>query len=296
MFDAEDSLILISVAQLYVAFSAQWHLRSLRRSRGEQVMVYFLKTFVAFSLIFSVWSNKPQHGTYVHLFEWKWPDIARECEEHLAPYGYDAVQISPPQEHIQGTQWWTRYQPVSYKLESRGGSRTQLIEMVRRCNAVGVAIYADAVINHMAGVGSGTGVAGSSYSEYRYPAVPYSPTDFHFCGRPNNVISNYSDAYEVRNCELVNLADLKMEINYVRDRIAGYLNDLLSIGVRGFRYDAAKHMAVNDLNAIRGKLQSAPYIFSEVIDQSSSEAIRASEYFGVGDVTEFRYGIELSKK
>lgn len=29
----------------------------------------------------------------VHLFEWKWSDIARECETYLAPHGYAGVQV-----------------------------------------------------------------------------------------------------------------------------------------------------------------------------------------------------------
>ena len=98
--------------------------------------------------------------TFVHLFEWSWPDVATECETFLGPKGYAAVQISPPTEHITGTQWWTRYQPVSYDLESRGGTRAQFIDMVNRCNAAGVEIYVDAVINHMAS-GAGTGNNGS---------------------------------------------------------------------------------------------------------------------------------------
>ena len=61
-------------------------------------------------------------------------------------------------EHIPGGQWWTRYQPVSYKLESRSGSRQQFISMVDRCKAAGVNIFVDAVINHMSGRGgSGEG-------------------------------------------------------------------------------------------------------------------------------------------
>ena len=62
----------------------------------------------------------------MHLFEWPWDAVARECEEFLGPKGYCGVQISPPMEHIQGSQWWTRYQPVSYKLESRSGNRGQV--------------------------------------------------------------------------------------------------------------------------------------------------------------------------
>eukprot|EP00438_Fugacium_kawagutii_P013750 Skav218826 [mRNA] locus=scaffold2959:41923:45728:+ [translate_table: standard] len=33
---------------------------------------------------------------FVHLFEWSWDDVAKECENWLGPKGYDAVQVSPP--------------------------------------------------------------------------------------------------------------------------------------------------------------------------------------------------------
>ena len=32
--------------------------------------------------------------TAVHLFEWKWTDIADECETFLGPYGYAGVQVN----------------------------------------------------------------------------------------------------------------------------------------------------------------------------------------------------------
>src|SRR5215208_242562 len=35
----------------------------------------------------------------VHLFDWRWADIANECEAVLGPAGVHAVQVSPPQEH-----------------------------------------------------------------------------------------------------------------------------------------------------------------------------------------------------
>ncbi|KPC82534.1 hypothetical protein ADL27_47480, partial [Streptomyces sp. NRRL F-6602] len=38
------------------------------------------------------------------------------------------------------------------------------------------------------------------------------------------------------------LADLDTGEPYVRDRIAAYLNDLLSLGVDGFRIDTVKHV------------------------------------------------------
>lgn len=35
----------------------------------------------------------PDRSTIVHLFEWKWKDIADECEKFLGPHGYGGVQV-----------------------------------------------------------------------------------------------------------------------------------------------------------------------------------------------------------
>merc|ERR1712168_860387 len=105
-----------------------------------------------------------QKQVIVHLFEWSHDSVADECINVLGPKGYCGVQVSPPNEHIQGGQWWTRYQPVSYKLESRSGNRGQFIDIVNRCKSAGVNIYVDAVVNHMTGHGgSGQGTGGSGY-------------------------------------------------------------------------------------------------------------------------------------
>jgi alpha-amylase len=76
--------------------------------------------------------------------------------------GFRAVQISPPMEHIVGSQWWTRYQPVTYNLTSRSGTEAELQNMITRCSNVGVGVIVDAVFNQMA-ADSGTGVAGSTF-------------------------------------------------------------------------------------------------------------------------------------
>ncbi|QPB85628.1 alpha-amylase [Pseudoalteromonas rubra] len=226
--------------------------------------------------------------TFVHLFEWSWQDIATECETFLGPKGYAAVQVSPPSEHITGAPWWTRYQPVSYQLESRSGNRAQFIDMVTRCKAAGVDIYVDAVINHMAH-GSGTGVAGSTFGDKHYPI--YSPQDFHETCAIND--ADYgNNAWRVQNCELVGLADLNTSASYVQNTLAGYLNDLVGIGVAGFRLDASKHMASSDIAAIMGKVSGDPLVFQEVIDQGG-QAVRADEYFANGLVTEFKYSTKL---
>jgi alpha-amylase len=240
-------------------------------------------------------ANPGARDVIVHLFEWPWASIASECTNVLGPNGFGAVQVSPPQEHVvlpgQGYPWWQDYQPVSYHLVSRRGNRAAFASMVQTCHAAGVKIYVDAVLNHMAGGAStGPGSDGSSYTQYSYPSVPYGVNDFHHCGRNgNDDIRSWTDRWEVQNCELVDLSDLATDTAYVRGKLTSYLNDLISLGVDGFRVDAAKHVAHADLQAIFGGLTSAPYIYHEVIEGGPGE-ISPTEYVSSGDVTEFRYG------
>jgi alpha-amylase len=247
---------------------------------------------------------------FVHLFEWRWLDVARECEVWLGPKGFAAVQVSPPTEHAivsnasTSYPWWQRYQPVSYRLDrSRSGTAAEFSEMVQRCRAAGVGIYVDAVINHMT-AGSGIGSAGGSYTKYDYPAVPWVVADFHTpCS-----IDSYNSATQVQGCELVGLSDLRTESETVRDRLAAYLVAMTQLGVAGFRIDAAKHIAPRDLDAIVTRVNAAataagrarPYVFLEVIN-NPGEAVTAQQYFGVGnasggasDVTDFLYGYRVT--
>ncbi|CAH1799689.1 unnamed protein product [Owenia fusiformis] len=251
----------------------------------------------------------------VHLFEWKWTDVALECERFLGPKGFCGVQVSPPNEHRVITDpsypWWQRYQPVSYLLHSRSGNKTQFRDMVDRCNAVGVRIYVDVVINHMGGH-KGIGSAGSSFDSNRllFPAVPFGPNDFSCCEcdackTASCNIESYSDAQQVRNCRLLGLIDLALARDEVRRKVAGYLNQLIDIGVGGFRVDAAKHMWPDDMKTLFASLHnlntkwfpigSRPFVAMEVIDNGEHEPIRASEYIQLGRVTEFKYGAHLGK-
>ncbi|MBM9618739.1 carbohydrate-binding module family 20 domain-containing protein [Streptomyces zhihengii] len=225
------------------------------------------------------------------MFEWKFDSVAKACTDSLGPAGYGFVQVSPPQEHIQGAQWWTSYQPVSYRIAGRLGDRTQFKNMVDTCHAAGVKVVADSVINHMS-AGSGTGTGGSSYTKYNYPGI-YSAPDFDNC--TTQIGNNYGDRGNVQNCELVGLADLDTGEDYVRGKIAGYLNDLLSLGVDGFRIDAAKHMAAADLSNIKSRLTNPNVYWKHEAIYGAGEAVSPSEYLGSGDVQEFRYGRSLKQ-
>jgi alpha-amylase len=243
--------------------------------------------------------DSTESTTLVHLFEWTWNDIAAECENHLGPNGFKGVQISPPQEHIvlpdYGFPWWQRYQPVSYQLESRSGSRTELAAMIQRCNAVGVEVYADAVINHMAGFEAGLGSAGTEFTKYEYPSL-YGWDNFNNCRQP---ITDYGDAENVTQCELVGLADLDTSSEQVQATIVAYLSELVELGIGGFRIDAAKHIRAHELGQILERLRAAHpdrdlKIYQEVIDPGT-EAIRKKEYYPYGQVLDFEYGRLVSE-
>ncbi|GAB2824184.1 alpha-amylase [Streptomyces daliensis] len=221
------------------------------------------------------------------LFEWPYESVGKECTDSLGPAGYGYVEVSPASEHIAGDQWWTSYQPVSYKIAGRLGDADAFKNMVSACHEAGVKVIADAVVNHMSS-GSGTGTGGTQYTKYGYPDT-YGDADFHTCRKD---IADYASRDDVQNCELVGLADLDTGSDSVRSTIAGYLDSLREMGVDGFRIDAAKHMAAADMEAIKGKMADPGFWVSEVI-YGGGEAVQPEEYTGLGDVDEFRYGGHL---
>ncbi|CAI5776631.1 pancreatic alpha-amylase-like isoform X4 [Podarcis lilfordi] len=290
-------------------------LRRMSPSVKDNMKNLFLLLLAAFGLCWTQYKTnpKPVRTSIVHLFEWRWIDIALECERYLAPNGFAGVQVSPPNENLVVTSpwrpWWERYQPISYKLCSRSGNENEFRDMVTRCNNVGVYIYVDVVINHMCGSGAGSGNRGTCGSYFNagtrdFPAVPYSSFDFNdeICKTPSGDIENYSDPVQVRNCRLSGLVDLTQRRDDVRSKMADYLNHLIDIGVAGFRIDASKHMWPEDIAAILSKAHdlntrwfakgSRPFVYQEVIDLGG-EAVHSSEYFRNGRVTEFKYGAEL---
>ncbi|KAH9643672.1 hypothetical protein HF086_006148 [Spodoptera exigua] len=247
----------------------------------------FLCSLAIFASAVTAYKNPhyaPNRSVNVHLFEWKWDDIANECETFLGPRGFGGIQISPPNENVvlwsYNRPWWERYQPMSYKLVTRSGNEAQFANMLRRCNAAGVRIYVDAVINHMTGEPrENVGTAGSTavFSEWNYPAVPYNRQHFNWPHCVINDIDYGTDAWRV--CE-----KLTSPMSY--------------------RIDAAKHMWPSDLRVIYDRLHNLntahgfpanarPYIYQEVIDYGS-EAISRDEYTPIGAVTEFKVGLELS--
>jgi glycosidase len=66
----------------------------------------------------------------------------------------------------------------------------------------------------------------------------------------------------------------------VRTSLVNHLNDILSLGAAGFRFDAAKHVPIADLQNIYSRLSKTPYVVSEVSKDASTESIHTES--GVG--------------
>eukprot|EP01100_Stratorugosa_tubuloviscum_P003102 TRINITY_DN1732_c1_g1_i1.p1 TRINITY_DN1732_c1_g1~~TRINITY_DN1732_c1_g1_i1.p1 ORF type:complete len:881 (-),score=384.24 TRINITY_DN1732_c1_g1_i1:102-2744(-) len=231
-----------------------------------------------------------QKGAIVELFGWPHAEVEAECD-FFAKAGYLGAKIFPAQEQLMSNQpfndvlnpWYFMYQPVSYRLEGRMGTRNQLRQMIQSCRKKGVRIYMDAVINHMTGSGNDGNNAHRTQSggscvywgskqtsavevspfytqgfcytynnntaqppTQEFPSVPYGPQDFH-CER---ALNSWTDPLDLNAGWLTGLVDLNTERENVQRRIAAYLTDIISIGFSGFRIDAAKHIQPDDLVAI----------------------------------------------
>lgn len=222
----------------------------------------------------------------LQMFGWNWNSIAAECTTTLGPEGVDWVLTMPPSDHITGNQWWIHYQPTSYELNSDAGTRDEFAGMVKTCNAAGVHVVTDAVLNHMAGR-EGTSFSGAEFGVDLAFGDTYQRSNFHsglsetdpnYCAYD---ISDWNALWERTNCQFPGLPDLATEQTYVREQIAKYLNEQISLGVSGFRIDAAKHLPPNDIAAIK-KLLTNPDVF--IVQEIPGGVEIANEYIGNGNV------------
>ena len=175
------------------------------------------------------------------------------------------MEVSPPQESIRGTQWRTSYQPVSYRLDSKLGTEAEFKAMVEQCNAAGVGIIADVVLNQTTGsdvaAGEQTGVVGTRYNgttgDYpgftgesnRYPDG-VTAADFHDYDNGAN-ISDYKNQQEVQEGRLSSMWDFDTSSEKVRQIQSDYLTKLYNMGVQGFRMDEVKYVNNEDMKAIK---------------------------------------------
>lgn len=168
----------------------------------------------------------------VQMFDQPFARVLAELPR-LRRLGFSHVLVSPPQKSHPSRRWWARYQPVDYRsIEGPLGGADDLHRLCQEAARRGMAVVADAVLNHMSNHPAYVRMRGSRVLEARFPQ--FGAQDFHGGGG--------RAAARPRLGRGARLPELRTDTPWVRDRLRDYLRLLHRLGVRGFRFDAAKHL------------------------------------------------------
>ena len=144
--------------------------------------------------------------------------------------GFDAVQISPLQKTKDDSskEWWMLYQPISMELGNKIGSKEELKQLCDVANSYGVYIIADVVVNHLAGSDNEGSLTPQSYC---------------WKEKKNMGPKDWDDRYKVTHY-CMGLPGLNPRNEIVQRKVINMLNEYADLGVNGFRFDAAKSIAL----------------------------------------------------
>ncbi len=169
----------------------------------------------------------------------------------IADSGFTMVQTSPVQncfapegsgkkifdDNITEGNWYYYYQPTDWKIGNNiVGSREQMKEMMDSAAKYNIDIIVDVLPNH-------TAFDIDAVSDDFYKAVGGRDKMFHSKGLVP--ISNYGDRAQCTLWAMGGLPDVNTENPDFQKYYLEFVNDLLSLGVKGFRYDTAKHIGVH---------------------------------------------------
>ncbi|WP_133405970.1 alpha-amylase family protein [Parashewanella tropica] len=235
-------------------------------------------------LLSSSASFMTQADTILHAFNWKYSEVKEKAQE-ITQLGYKKVLVSPAYKST-GDAWWARYQPQDYRvIDNPLGDTDDFKQMIAALKDNGVDTYADIVFNHMANEASqrsdlnfpGSKIL-SQYSQQseKYQSITvfgdlsqnlFTASDFH----PAGCIGDYTNVWEVQNKRLCGgngdpgLPDLT-DNSWVVSQQQAYLKALKTMGVKGFRVDAAKHMTMSHINKVfTPEIKSGTHVFGEII-------------------------------
>ena len=167
-------------------------------------------------------------GAVYQYYHTPWNEVRRALPA-VAEAGYDAIQLPPAQ---RSKRTWDDpeprgYQPIDHlDFDSVFGTEAEYRSLVDAAHEQGLAVIADAVMNHMA--------EGVDFSAF--PHVGWD--DF----RHEGPIRDDEDDWELENRDLEGLPDLKQESAHVRAYLEAYVDRYADCGVDGLRWDAVKHM------------------------------------------------------
>lgn len=216
----------------------------------------------------------------LHAFNWAYGDVASRAPQ-IASAGYSAVLVAPAYKSW-GADWWERYQPLDYRVVDHPlGNRVDFEDMILALTAADVKVYADVILNHMANKAE---VADLNYpgaialGEYQAsnPVPLFGNIEYNFTSSADfgdaQCITNWLDVWQVQNYRLcggggdTGLPDL-VPNTWVVFQQQQYLTALKTMGVAGFRIDAAKHMPIGKhINEVlTPDIMDGMHVFGEII-------------------------------
>lgn len=247
--------------------------------------------------------------TILHVWSWNFPTIANNMKT-IADAGYTMLQTSPVQQHFnpegkitkifdgggKDGSWYYYYQPTDWKIGNAiVGTREQMKEMMDSAAKYNVQVLVDVLPNH-------TAFDVDAVSDDFYKAVGGRDRMFHSKGL--TPINNYNDREQCTLWAMGSLPDVNTENPDFQKYYLTFVNDLLSLGVHGFRYDTAKHIGVhsdpvdtasgvkeNDFwdvvtgrKSVKGVSLSQPYdslfVYGEVLQDKNVPELEYADYMG----------------
>ena len=143
--------------------------------------------------------------------------------DYIKGMGFDAIWISPIVENLEGS--YHGYHLTNlYALNPHFGSEDDFKELISACHKKDIWVMVDVVANHVAPVGN-------DFSKIN----PFNSAEHY---HDNCDIKDWDNQYQVENCRLSGLPDLKQENDWVTEKLLDWINDLVSkYDIDGIRID-----------------------------------------------------------
>lgn len=170
----------------------------------------------------------------------------KESMQDIAYAGFTAIQTSPINACIVGGnggmqlngegKWYYHYQPTDWTIGNyQLGTKEEFTSMCQEAHKYGIKVIVDVVPNH-------TTPDIDSVGQGLIDAVGGLDKLYHQNGK--NEIVNWSDRLECTTGQMGGLPDVNTENKDFQDYFIKYLNECISCGADGFRYDTAKHIGL----------------------------------------------------